>query len=217
MERTHGSGREAAVDEHPGVGAHDPGVRESRPGDSPARDPIVRERALDPDEVPGGIRAGRRDQEARLSGAELDLERRPAPKDLVTGKRPREPELLVGRGGKTGPRALRRANLTGQESPEILMPTVVFVNEGKAGIVPSGTTLLRAAVDLGVHISHVCGGNGICSTCRVEVVAGGENLTAINPQEIAYDLGSGRRLGCQARVLGNVGVRVLMVPKVEMD
>ena len=48
-------------------------------------------------------------------------------------------------------------------------------------------------------------------------MAGGENLTAINPQEIAYDLGSGCRLGCQARVLGNVGVRVLMVAKVEMD
>ncbi|HEX9305365.1 MAG TPA: 2Fe-2S iron-sulfur cluster-binding protein [Thermoanaerobaculia bacterium] len=97
------------------------------------------------------------------------------------------------------------------------MPTVVFVNEGKAGIVPSGTTLLRAAVDLGVRISHVCGGNGICSTCRVEVVVGGENLTPINPQEIAYDLGQCGRLGCQARILGNVGVRVLMVPKVEMD
>jgi len=97
------------------------------------------------------------------------------------------------------------------------MPTVVFVNEGKAGIVPSGTSLLRAAVDLGVRISHVCGGNGICSTCRVEVVVGEENLTPINPQEIAYDLGQSGRLGCQARILGNVGVRVLMVPKVEMD
>ena len=97
------------------------------------------------------------------------------------------------------------------------MPTVVFVNEGRAGIVAPGTTLLQAALDLGVNISHICGGNGICSTCRVEVVVGGENLTPINPQEIAYELGECGRLGCQARVNGNVGVRVLMVAAVEMD
>jgi len=97
------------------------------------------------------------------------------------------------------------------------MPTVVFVNEGRAGVVAPGTTLLQAALDLGVNISHICGGNGICSTCRVDVVVGSENLTPINPQEIAYDLGEGARLGCQARVTGNVGVRVLMIARVEMD
>lgn len=96
------------------------------------------------------------------------------------------------------------------------MPTIVFVNEGRAGVVAEGSTLLQAALDLGVNISHICGGNGICSTCRVEVVVGGENLTAVNPQEIAYDLGACRRLGCQARVNGDVAVRVLMVPKAEL-
>ncbi|MDQ5859227.1 MAG: (2Fe-2S)-binding protein [Acidobacteriota bacterium] len=96
------------------------------------------------------------------------------------------------------------------------MPTVVFVNEGRAGVVEEGSTVLQAALDLGVNISHICGGNGICSTCRVEVVAGGENLTPVNPQEIAYDLGDRRRLGCQARVKGNVAVRVLMVPKADL-
>jgi ferredoxin len=97
------------------------------------------------------------------------------------------------------------------------MPTVVFVNVGRAGVVAEGSTILQAALDLGVHISHICGGNGICSTCRVEVVLGEENLTPVNPQEIAYDLGDCRRLGCQARVQGNVAVRVLMVPKVDLD
>jgi len=96
------------------------------------------------------------------------------------------------------------------------MPTVVFVNVGRAGVVAEGSTILEAALDLGVNISHICGGNGICSTCRVEVVVGGENLTPVNPQEIAYDLGDCRRLGCQARVKGNVAVRVLMVPKADL-
>jgi ferredoxin, 2Fe-2S len=96
------------------------------------------------------------------------------------------------------------------------MPTIVFVNEGKAGVVADDTTILQAALDLDVKISHVCGGNGTCSTCRVEVVVGGENLSAINPQEKAYDMGNGRRLGCQARVRGNCAVRALMIPKVDL-
>ena len=86
------------------------------------------------------------------------------------------------------------------------MPTIVFVNEGKAGSVADGTTVLQAALDLGVKISHVCGGNGTCSTCRVEIVVGGENLSPINPQELAYTMGDGRRLGCQAQVRGNARV-----------
>jgi len=96
------------------------------------------------------------------------------------------------------------------------MPTIVFVNEGKAGVVALETTVLQAALDLGVKISHVCGGNGTCSTCRVEVVVGSENLSPINPQELAYEMGDGRRLGCQARVRGNCAVRALMIPKVEL-
>ena len=66
----------------------------------------------------------------------------------------------------------------------------MFVNEGKAGVVADGTTVLQAALDLGVKISHVCGGNGTCSTCRVEVVVGGECLSPLNPQEQAYDMGA---------------------------
>lgn len=83
-------------------------------------------------------------------------------------------------------------------------------------MVADGTTVLQAALDLGVKISHVCGGNGTCSTCRVEVVVGADALSPINQQEMAYDMGEGRRLGCQAKVNGNCAVRALMIPKVEM-
>jgi 2Fe-2S ferredoxin len=96
------------------------------------------------------------------------------------------------------------------------MPTIVFVNEGKAGVVVDGTTVLQAALDLGVKISHVCGGNGTCSTCRVEVIVGSDVLSPINQQELAYEMGTGRRLGCQARIQGNCAVRALMIPKVEL-
>lgn len=95
------------------------------------------------------------------------------------------------------------------------MPTVVFLNEGKAGQVPEGTSVLDAALSMGVRISHVCNGGGTCSTCRVEAVAGGDNLSPIEPNEIAYTMGPNVRLGCQARIRGNVGVRVLIIPKIE--
>lgn len=97
------------------------------------------------------------------------------------------------------------------------MPKIVFVNDGRAAVVPEGTTVLDAALGLGVQISTICGGNASCSTCRVEVVAGPESLTPINPQEIAYELGEGRRLGCQARILGDVAVRVLTIPKADLS
>ncbi len=96
------------------------------------------------------------------------------------------------------------------------MPRIVFLNEGRRADVPAGTTVLAAADALGVKIGRVCGGGGTCSTCRVEVVVGGENLSAINPQELAYDMGNGRRLGCQARVKGNCAVRALMIPRVDL-
>jgi adenylate cyclase len=76
-------------------------------------------------------------------------------------------------------------------------------------------SILDAALSMGVRISHVCNGEGACSTCRVETVAGAENLSPIEPNEIAYSMGPGVRLGCQAKIHGNVGVRVLIIPKIE--
>lgn len=93
------------------------------------------------------------------------------------------------------------------------MPKLVFLNEGRATEVAAGTTVLAAADALHVKIGRVCGGGGTCSTCRVQVVAGAGNLSPIGENEIAYDLGPDVRLACQARVLGDVGVRVLVIPR----
>ncbi len=93
------------------------------------------------------------------------------------------------------------------------MPKVVFLNEGRRAEVAVGTTVLEAADALRVRIGRVCGGGGTCSTCRVEVAVGAENLSPVQENEIAYQLGPGVRLACQARVLGDVGVRVLVIPR----
>ena len=74
-------------------------------------------------------------------------------------------------------------------------------------------SLLEAAEVLGFSLNHDCGGNASCTTCRVDVIMGGENLSEIDFDE--QDLLDREaltepyhRLGCQARVLGDVMVQV---------
>lgn len=93
------------------------------------------------------------------------------------------------------------------------MPRIVFLNEGKRAEVAAGRTVLDVACELRVAISHVCGGEGTCGTCRIQCVVNPENLSPIEPNELAYDMGPAVRLSCHARVKGDVGVRVLDVPR----
>jgi ferredoxin len=96
------------------------------------------------------------------------------------------------------------------------VPRVVFLDQGRRAAVDAGRTVLDVALEMGVLISHVCGGGGSCSTCRVECVVNPENLSPIEPNEVAYGLGNGVRLGCQARILGDVGLRVVRVPSADL-
>lgn len=94
------------------------------------------------------------------------------------------------------------------------MPRVTFLHpEGKSGEVAANMSLLEAAMELGFPLTHDCGGNASCTTCRVEVQTGGENLSEIDFDE--QDLLDREaltepchRLGCQSRILGDVVVRV---------
>jgi ferredoxin, 2Fe-2S len=94
------------------------------------------------------------------------------------------------------------------------MPRVTFIHpEGRSGEVAPHSSLLEAAEALGFPLPHDCGGNASCTTCRVEVEIGAENLSEIDFDE--QDLldrenltQAYHRLGCQARVLGDVVVHV---------
>src|SRR5262250_3049029 len=96
------------------------------------------------------------------------------------------------------------------------MPHVTFLHsQGRSGTVPRNTTLLDAAKELGFPLNHDCGGNASCTTCRVEVRDGSEHLSEIEFEE--QDLldrealsEPWHRLGCQAKVLGDV---VVLVPE----
>lgn len=91
------------------------------------------------------------------------------------------------------------------------MPRVIFVDEGKAAEFPAGKTLLSSALEMDVCISHVCGGDGACGTCRVEVVDGWDHLTPPTPDETYKELEEPHRLSCQARLIGDVIVKVAKI------
>ena len=91
------------------------------------------------------------------------------------------------------------------------MPRVLFLDEGKAAEVAAGRTLLSAALEMEIPISHVCGGDGACGTCRVEVIEGWQHLTPPTPDETYKELEEPYRLSCQAKVIGDVQVKVAKI------
>lgn len=94
------------------------------------------------------------------------------------------------------------------------MPRITFAHpQGLSGEVEQNTSILEASKILGFPLPHDCGGNASCTTCRVEVESGGENLSEVDFDE--QDLldrenltETFHRLGCQAKILGDVVVRV---------
>lgn len=88
------------------------------------------------------------------------------------------------------------------------MPRVTFADQGKAAEFPAGKTLLSCALEMGVRISHVCGGDGACGTCRIEVIEGWDELTPPTPDETYKELEQPHRLSCQAKLIGDVMVKV---------
>ena len=72
-----------------------------------------------------------------------------------------------------------------------------------------GKTLMGAAQDAGYYWPTTCGGEGRCTTCACEVVAGAEALTPMGKSEQATlveergpaVLDSAVRLACQARIV----------------
>ena len=101
-------------------------------------------------------------------------------------------------------------------------PLVIFTPSGKRGRFAVGTPVLDAARALGVDLDSVCGGRGICSKCQITPAYGefpkhgltaDENaLSQWNAVEERYKskrgLQPGRRLGCQAKIMGDVVIDV---------
>ena len=69
-------------------------------------------------------------------------------------------------------------------------------------------TVLSAARKGGVPLEAICGGNRACGTCAVEVLEG--RLEEPDEEERAIIKGRSFRLGCRARIAGDVVVRPLV-------
>lgn len=91
------------------------------------------------------------------------------------------------------------------------MPKITFADRGKMGEDGGSRTLLQIALALGIDISHVCGGDGACGTCRIEVVDGWDRLTPQTPDEIYKELEAPYRLSCQCRLQGDVIAKVARI------
>lgn len=73
-------------------------------------------------------------------------------------------------------------------------------------------TVLNHLQDHFIDWMHACGAKGRCTTCKMSVVDGSENLNELTPAEVKYknvgELREGERLACQARTTGNLTIRV---------
>ena len=82
--------------------------------------------------------------------------------------------------------------------------------------VERGTSLLKAAFQVGLHLDAECGGMGRCGKCRVMVTRG---VSTITPKEreylTPYDIENKIRLACQANVQASTVVSLLSEPSVK--
>jgi uncharacterized 2Fe-2S/4Fe-4S cluster protein (DUF4445 family) len=102
--------------------------------------------------------------------------------------------------------------------------TVIFLPSGRSGEVELGVTVTEASRQLGVEIEALCGHKRICGKCKIRIEEGfwekfgvqssGAHVSAWQEEETGFidakERQEGFRLGCLARVQGNV---VVFVPE----
>ncbi len=81
-------------------------------------------------------------------------------------------------------------------------------------LVPSGTNLIRAALEAGVHINASCGGKGVCGKCRV-LVQEGQVQGGINEHLSQEEVDQGYRLACQSSIQADAQIQVPIESKLD--
>jgi len=94
------------------------------------------------------------------------------------------------------------------------MPCIVFHGDERAILVPKGTSILKASLENKIPHYAECGGQGKCTTCRVKVFSGMENLMTRNEVEMkqaqSRNWESYIRLACQSKIMGDIVVERLV-------
>jgi len=85
---------------------------------------------------------------------------------------------------------------------------VTFTPLGLAASAREDETLLDVARRTGAPLGNSCGGVGICTRCRVRILAGAESLSPPTSVESRFsrDFAADERMACQAVVQGECEV-----------
>ncbi|HEU65410.1 MAG TPA: 2Fe-2S iron-sulfur cluster binding domain-containing protein, partial [Chloroflexi bacterium] len=81
---------------------------------------------------------------------------------------------------------------------------------GRRGECQKDKSLLACARQLGVGINSICGGEGTCHSCKVQVLSGTVSKPTPNEREAfnSQELKDGWRLACQAYPAGDCKIAV---------
>src|ERR1041385_3586974 len=93
------------------------------------------------------------------------------------------------------------------------MPKVTFLPMNQTFEAQEGESILDVAITHDVPLQHACGGFCACTTCHVHVKSGIEKLSPVEDDEEerldrATNVTLQSRLGCQAKVHGDVVVEI---------
>ena len=89
------------------------------------------------------------------------------------------------------------------------MPALIINSEPPLEVA-LGASLLEACAAHGIYLPSACGGRGMCGRCAVQIVSG--DFSALAPAEekklSAENRAKGLRLACQARIQGDIEIRL---------
>ncbi len=94
------------------------------------------------------------------------------------------------------------------QKPDGKTQTLVIASENQL----EGESLQSLALNEGIRIGGACGGIGLCTTCRVTVLEGAENLPRLTREEKDFRarnlLKENERLACQCAPTSDVTILV---------
>ena len=96
------------------------------------------------------------------------------------------------------------------------MSKVDFLPDHKEVEVEDDTTIMKAAEKAGVYINSLCGGNGVCGKCRVQVTGGRvladkDSISLLSKDEVK----EGYVLACRAKI--NMDMEIVIPPESRLE
>lgn len=95
---------------------------------------------------------------------------------------------------------------------------VKFLPDNKTIVVNSGSTLLEAVEKAGIVINSLCGGEGLCDQCRLQIIDG---KTRMDAHDIAVfsreEIQQGYVLACQTKINGDLTVMIPPKSRLELE